>query len=165
MKVYLDVIFLINFLYDFLILSSVSVLLKKHARISRIVFGCIVGSVALITLFYPLSNFLLLLFKVVLSVIIVFVTFGTKRFFETLFYFYIITIVIGGSQVMISGSYYDVNIISLGFISPVIVCLYIKEMKKYRLSISKYYDVIIVNGDKVYKQLNLKFCRICTFSF
>ena len=30
MKVYLDVIILVNTLYDFLILSSVSILLKKH---------------------------------------------------------------------------------------------------------------------------------------
>ena len=153
MKVYLDVIFIINFLYDFLILSSVSVLLKKHTKIGKIIFGSLVGSVDLITLFYPLKAVLLLMFKVLLSVVIVLVVFGKRKFFETLFYFYIITIVIGGSQYMITGNYYEVNIITFGLISPVIIYLYIKEMKRYRLSISKYYDVIIVSNGEVFKML------------
>ena len=151
MKIYLDVIFIINFLYDFLILSSVSVLLKKHAKLSRLLISSLVGSISLITLFISFNNIVLLIFKVVLSVLMVLISFGRKRFFETIFYMYIVTIVIGGSQFMLTGNYYEVNIITFGIISPVIVYLYIKSMREYQVSITKYYDVLIVSGSYTLK--------------
>ena len=151
MKIYLDVIFIINFLYDFLILSSVSILLKKHAKLSRIIISSLVGSIALITLFIKLNNILLLVFKVLLSVIMVVICFGTKRFFNTLFYFYIITIILGGSQYLITGNYYEVNIITFGIVSPIIIYLYIKSMKEYQISITKYYNVIIISNNDTFK--------------
>lgn len=151
MKVYLDVIFIINALYDFLILSTVSVVLKRHASFKRILFGVLVGSVSLITLFFSLSNLILLVFKLLLSIFIVLVTFGKRKMLENLFYFYIVTIIIGGSQYMITGNYYEVNIITFGIISPIIIYFYIRSMKSYKLSINKNYDVIVISGTHTIK--------------
>ena len=151
MKVYLDVIFILNFLYDFLILSSVSVLLKRHAKLSRILISSLIGSISLITLFVGFNNILLSLFKVSLSLVMVLICFGKRRFFESLFYMYIVAIVIGGSQYMLTGNYYEVNIVTFGLLSPVVVYLYIKSMNEYKISITKYYDVVIVSGSNTYK--------------
>lgn len=146
MKIYLDVIFLINFLYDFLILSSVSVLLKKHAKLSRLLISSLVGSVSLITLFISFDNFFLLIFKFILSLVMVIIAFGVKRIIYNLFYMYVITVILGGTQYMLTGNYYEVNIITFGIVSPIIIILYIRSMKNYKLSITKYYDVLIISG-------------------
>lgn len=151
MKIYLDLIMLINLFYDFLILSSVSVVLKRHASLKRIIFGVLIGSITFITLFIKFNNILLLLFKLVVSILMVLVTFGRRRFFENLFYLYIVTIIIGGSQYLLTGNNYEVNIVAFMIISPIIIYFYIRSMKEYKLSISKYYDVIIISGTNTYK--------------
>lgn len=52
---------------------------------------------------------------------------------------------------MLTGNYYEINILTFGIISPIIIYLYIKSMKEYRLSITKYYDVIIISGNDTIK--------------
>lgn len=80
----------------------------------------------------------------------VIVTFGPKRFYENLFYFYIVTIIIGGFQYLMTGDEYQVNIIIMGILSPIIIGLYIKSQRAYKLEITKEYHVVIVDGDDAY---------------
>ena len=48
------------------------------------------------------------------------VTYKDKDIISEIFYFYVIAIILGGSQVMISGSYYKVNLIFMLIVSPLI---------------------------------------------
>ena len=150
MKVYLDLVIIINFLYDFLILASVSVLLKRHASIKRILFGSLVGMSSILVLFLSLSKITLLLFKIITSLSMVIITFGPKKLGENIFYFYIITIIIGGFQYLITGDEYQVNILIMAIFSPIIIYLYIKSQREYKKEITKLYNVIIIDQDLAY---------------
>ncbi len=150
MKVYVDLIFVINVLYDFLILISVSLLLKKNVSFKRILFGCLIGTSTMITLFLSLNKIVLLLLKLITSLSMVIVTFGPKKFYENLFYFYIITIIIGGFQYLVTGDAYRVNIVIMGILSPILIGLYIKSQRDYKLEITKHYSVVIVDGENAY---------------
>ena len=45
MKVYLDLLFILNFLLDFIILSAVNYILKRNVKEGRIVLGSLIGTV------------------------------------------------------------------------------------------------------------------------
>lgn len=151
MKVYLDIIFIVNLLYDFLILASVSILLKRNADFKHILFGCFIGISTMCTLFLELEKIILIMLKFITSLVMVVVTFGPKKIIENTFYFYIITIIIGGFQYLITGNEYEVNIILMGILSPIIIALYIKSQRDYKNKINKIYDVIIIDNDNAYK--------------
>lgn len=151
MKIYLDLIFLINYAYDFLILLSVSILLKRIVSLKRIFIASLIGSLSIITLFVSLDGIFLLLLKLVLSFIMVLVTFGKSGYFTNLFYFYIITIILGGSTYLIDGDNTTVNIILMFLIGPIIVFLYILNNKKIKLELSTIYDVILIDSDNTIK--------------
>lgn len=153
MKVYLDLIILINFVYDFLILTSTSVLLKRNIPLKKIILGSLMGLFSICTLFLNLNNIVLLFFKFILSLIMVIFTFGNKNICENTFYFYLIAIIIGGSQYMLTGNAYQVNIIMMIIISPIILGIYLYAMKKYKTDLKKIYDCIIIDKDNTY---NLK---------
>lgn len=150
MKIYLDLVIIINFLYDFLILISVSILLKRNTPFKKILFGSLIGSSSIITLFLSLSKITLILFKIITSLSMVIITFGPKKIVENTFYFYIITIIIGGFQYLLTGDPYKVNIIIMGILSPLIISLYIKSQKDYKKKLNKIYNVIIIDGDYAY---------------
>ena len=75
MKVYLDLIIVLNFFYDTLIVLAVSVLLKEKVEMKRVFLSSLIGEIALITLFVRLDNIYLLLLKIILSLIMVFISF------------------------------------------------------------------------------------------
>lgn len=150
MKVYLDVIFIINLVYDFLILCSVSILLKRNADFKHLMYGVLVGTSSMCTLFLELNKVVLILFKFITSIVMVVFAFGPKNLKENIFYFYIVTIIIGGSQYLLTGSEYQVNLIAMAIISPIIIFLYVKSQRDYKLKYTKHHSVIIVDGEYAY---------------
>lgn len=151
MKIYLDLIFLINYAYDFLILLSVSILLKRIVSLKRIFIASLIGSLSIITLFVSMDGIFLLLLKLILSFIMVLISFGRSGYFTNLFYFYIITIILGGSAYLIDGDNTTVNLVLMFLIGPVIVFLYILNNKKIKLELSTIYDVILIDSDNTIK--------------
>lgn len=151
MKVYIDLIVVINFFYDFLILSATSTLLKRNIGIVRIIISAIIGELSLITLFISLDKISLILLKVFLSLVMVLISFGKEKLLENMFYFYVITIVLGGSSYMLGGDAYLTNVLVLMILSPIIITLYIKSIKEYKSKLNCLYDVILVEGENTYK--------------
>ncbi|MCH5167138.1 MAG: sigma-E processing peptidase SpoIIGA [Erysipelotrichales bacterium] len=151
MKVYIDLIIVINFFYDFLIISSTSTLLKRNINLKKVFVSSLVGELSLLTLFISFDKTLLIIFKVLLSVLMVYISFGRKKFLENIFYFYIITIVLGGSCYLLGGDNYLINIIMLMIFSPIIITLYIKSLREYKERINTHHDVIIIDGENTYK--------------
>lgn len=153
MKVYIDVIVIINFIYDALIIASTSILLKRNISIKRIILGALIGEVSICLLFIKLDSLILFIFKVLLSLLMVFISFGKNDLLNNLFYFYIITIVIGGGEYLICDNNYKVNILFLIVLGPIISYLYIKSIKDYKYKLSIMHDVILIDGDNI---INLK---------
>lgn len=156
MTIYIDLVFLINLIMDFYILSGVKFLLKLNTKFYRIALGSIVGSLSIFLLFFSLSTTTLNIIKFIISALMILITFGKNKFFNNLFYLYIISIFLGGSIYLINDSLgykvdsflfinngYSINIIILLIISPIVIFLYIKEFLKLKKKINTTYNVII----------------------
>lgn len=156
MTIYIDLVFFINLIMDFYILSGVKFLLKLQTKLYRIILGSIIGSSSILLLFLKLNTLELNIYKILISIIMTYVTFGKNKFFNKLFYLYIISIIVGGSLYLINDSLgykvdsfifinngYSINLIILLIISPLIIYLYIKEFLKFKKKINTTYNVII----------------------
>lgn len=164
MKIYLDLVFLLNLFFDFLILYGVCRVLKRKIKLIRLLFGSFVAASSISLLFLSLNSFTLFLVKVFYSFLIILVTFGKGGFFKNFVYFYLISIILGGSLYLldISFSYnnkgvlfidngYQINFFLMLIVVPVIIGLYIRENIHYKNTISNIYEVEIFIKDKVYK--------------
>ncbi|MEG2458054.1 MAG: sigma-E processing peptidase SpoIIGA, partial [Bacilli bacterium] len=78
MKVYVDLVLFLNFFIDFLILMSVSLVLKRNSSLKRIVLSSIIGSLTIFILFFNIGSFLMFIIKFSMSLILVLVSFGYK---------------------------------------------------------------------------------------
>lgn len=170
MKVYIDLIIFINFAFDFILLLSVSFILKRHASLKRITLGAILGGLTLLVLFVPFTTLTLFLMKVVLSILIVIVTFGFKDLkyvLLNLFYFYITSIVLGGFMYYLNVEFSYKNIgmifyhkgVSINYLfilvfAPIILYFYTKEMNKFKIRNSLSYKVDVYLKDKKVVRLN-----------
>ena len=99
MKVYLDLVMFVNFFLDFLLLLSVSIILKRNANIKRVIFASFIGGLSILALFFKISNFQLFILKFIISLLMVIIAFNYKDFkytFFNLLYLYITSIFLGG---------------------------------------------------------------------
>lgn len=162
MTIYIDLVFFINLTMDLYILSGVKFLLKLQTKLYRIILGSIIGSSSILLLFLKLNTLELNIYKILISIIMTYVTFGKNKFFNKLFYLYIISIIVGGSLYLINDSLgykvdsfifinngYNINLIILLIISPLIIYLYIKEFLKFKKKINTTYNVIIKIKNKI----------------
>ncbi|GHH96476.1 sigma-E processing peptidase SpoIIGA [Neobacillus kokaensis] len=103
MIVYLDVIWMLNFLFDSLLLYLTAIFLKRKIRFWRLAAGGFTGSLIILLSFTPLnvySNHPIA--KLFCSFMMVLVTFGYKRlsfFMKALFTLYVSTFLIGGALI------------------------------------------------------------------
>ena len=149
MKIYIEIVILINFIYDFLILLTISSTLKRNRKIYYYLLSSLIGSLSLILLFIKMNNILLFLLKILISVIMVIVAFGYKSFKYTLanlFYFYMTSIILAGFLYLLKGknANFNLNYILLLIISPIILFIYYKSNKTLKNTYSDYYKIKIV---------------------
>lgn len=162
MKIYLDVVFFINFFFDFVLLFGTKYILKRRTKLIRIILGSIIGGGSIFFLFIPLNTFSLFILKIIISMIMILVTFGEKSFFKTYLYFYILSIFLGGAMYLINDTFsyknkgivflsngLSINLIVMIIISPIIIYLYVKEKKSYKNNYNNCYLVdIFINKRK-----------------
>ena len=145
MKVYLDLIFFINFMFDLLLLMTVSIECKVFSKKRRLFISSFLGSLSTFLLFLPLNNFSLFLFKVVISIIMIFVGFkitSKELFFSLIKSLYGNSIILGGLIYFLNNQFSykqkgfifihdgtSLNLIIILISSPIIFYLYHKMMK------------------------------------
>ena len=155
MKIYVDIIFLINLIYDFLILSSVNVVLKRFIKPKRIFFASFFGSVSAFSIFLPILNNIYI--TIILSIIMVIIAFGYKDFIylkNNLIYFYMVSVIYAGFLYLINLKFnkhidmldaYNykvlINFIGLMILSPIIYILHLYSYKNYSINHSNYYKL------------------------
>lgn len=170
MKVYVDLIILLNFYLDFLLLMTTSVTLKRNTSLKRILLGTLIGSLSILFLFYSISSFWLFFVKLGIAIFMVVITFGYKDLKYTLNnlgYFYMISVILGGFLYYLNLEFsythiglifinkgISVNAVFLILISPVILYIYYKQSKKFKTNYNLIYDITI--GLKNKKILKLK---------
>ena len=160
MKIYLDLVFILNFLYDLLLLMTVDLTLKRHTKFKRLVFSAILGAISLLILFIPCGEIILFLFKVIVSILMLLIAFGYKnvKYFGTnMLYLYMCSVILGGFLYLLNIEfsykreglifYYDgfsINYLLLLIIAPIILFLYVREHKKFKSTYNYNYRVSIV---------------------
>ena len=163
MTIYIDIILLINFIIDLLLLLSVSFLLKRRASITRIIISSSIGSLSTLLLFVIHNNFLLLIYKLLISIIMIIITFKYNNFHyfkDNLIYLYIISIILGGTIYLINNQISSINngliftsnnlkinLFLLTIITPIIIYKYLITTKNYQITYSNYYDIDIYYND------------------
>ncbi|TYR82831.1 sigma-E processing peptidase SpoIIGA [Priestia megaterium] len=100
MPIYLDLIWLLNFGLDAILLMLCATVLKRKYKWWRLCIGAFIGSLIVLLMFTPFSNVMLHpVIKILFSIFMVLVTFGYKRlrfFLENVLTFYFATFVVGG---------------------------------------------------------------------
>ena len=166
MKIYVDFVLFLNFMFDFLLLLGVSILLKRNSSINRIILGAFFGSLTTLLLFFKISNLVLFLFKFFVSIIMILISFGFKDIkyvFKNFIFLYLLSMVLGGTLygLNIQFSYkkiglvffqdVSINVIFLIVVAPIIIYFYLKQMNNYKNNYANYYRIRINFADKEYK--------------
>jgi len=157
MTIYVDLIAILNFAIDFLLLMTVNLTLKRNTSIKRMLLGSLIGSLTLIFLFLPISSILLFFFKIVTSFLICITTFQFKdlRFtLQNMIYFYMTGTILGGFLYYLNLEFsykhegivffhhgLSVNFLFLIIISPIILYIYIRSQKKLKTQYAHYYTL------------------------
>jgi len=165
-KVYVDLVLILNIAMDFLLLLATSVILKRNIKFYRIILGGIAGGISIIFLFLNLNNLELFLFKLIVSTIMVLITFSFKNikyFFNNLLYLYLLSIILGGGIYLLDvqfnyqnnglvfiNSGFSLNVVVLVIVGPFIIYSYIKSMKKFKQNYSNLYKVDMIYKNKKY---------------
>ncbi|MBO9130256.1 sigma-E processing peptidase SpoIIGA [Bacillus sp. 165] len=103
MVVYADVIWLLNFCIDGLLLLLTAVILKRKVKRWKVLLGAFIGSTIVIFAFTPFAYIMNHpIAKLLYSVVMVYTVFGFQRFrtfFQTVMMFYFVTFMVGGGLI------------------------------------------------------------------
>ena len=164
MKIYIDLILLLNFGFDLLLLISVSIILRRKKETYKLLLAAFIGSLSTLTLFIKINSLELFILKIIISIIMILISFGYKTLkytIKNLIYLYISSIVLGGSLYLlnIEISYKNkgiifykngmsINFIILVILSPIIIYIYTKESKNLKNNYSNYHEIKIKIKDE-----------------
>lgn len=167
MKIYVDLVLFINFGLDFLLLLSVAIVLKRKVEMYKVLIAAFIGSLSILLLFIKINSFQLFLFKIFVSILMLLVSFGYKNikyFLKNFLFLYINSVVLGGFMYFINIQFsykndglifynngLSINIIFLIVSSPIIIYIYIKQIKTLKLNYNSYYNLNIYLNNKVIK--------------
>lgn len=166
MKIYLDIVLLINFGFDFLLLLSVSLILRRNASIYKLLIGSFIGSISILTLFMKINSIQLFFIKLIISILMCISSFKYKNIkytIKNIIFLYISSIVLGGALYLLNiefsyknqGIIFYKNKLSINFIiliitTPIILYIYIKECKSLKTNYSNYHKVEIkINNETI----------------
>lgn len=166
MKIYLDLVFFMNFFIDFLLLFTVNKVLKRNKSLKRIILGGLVGSLSTILLFFSLNNIQLFILKLGISLMMIIVCFSYHSLKETLIntlYLYFVSIILGGFlyyldlelSYSVIGNVFFTNGVNLNktlifILSPLIIYFYIKQNSHQKKRNKTIYKVELIQGKKKY---------------
>ena len=154
MKIYIEFVYIINFLLDFMILYGTKRLLKINKSIIRIVFSSSIGMLTTIFLYTNISGLELFFIKIIFSVMMIIVAFGFNNIFKNIFYFYLLSIILGGMIYLFDfkiSFYFNCVFLVVGCLF--ILFIIVKELMNYRIHISDKYNVSITYNKKTYLTL------------
>ncbi|MBQ1813169.1 MAG: sigma-E processing peptidase SpoIIGA [Bacilli bacterium] len=159
MKVYIDVIFFINIFFDFILLLSVSLILRRNVKIYKIILGSIVGGISILFLFLPINKITLFFLKIIIAILMCITAFNYKDIkytIKNIIFLYLISVLLGGALYLLNIEFsyknnglifyhngLSINIILIIIVTPIILYFYVKEMKDLKNNYSKYYKVNI----------------------
>lgn len=166
MKIYLDLVLILNFFLDFILLIAMGIILKRKINIYLITISSFIGSLSILILFFKINSLMLFIIKLLLSLIMIIIAYpkkSLKYFLNNFLVFYIVSLFLGGVLYMINinlaykntGLIFfhnglSINFVLLLFLAPIIVFLYVKEQKMIKNKYNNYYKTVInINNKQV----------------
>ena len=159
MTIYIDLVILLNFGIDLLLLFAVAIILRRQTTLTKLFISALVGSITILSMFIELNSLSLFLIKIIISIIMCLITFGYRNIKYTLnnlFYLYTSSIILGGFLYLLNLEcsykheglmfYYNglsVNFIVLIILSPIIIYAYVKQGLNLKNNYSNYYNIDI----------------------
>ena len=147
MIIYIDLLIIVNFLFDFLLLLTINIALKRYTKIYRLILASLFGEITLLSLFIPISSYLLTILKVVMGIIMVLIAFGYKNIKYSLYnalYLYMTSVILGGFIYFLNIEFENMNYLIILFIAPIILYGFIKSIKALKEIKNYYYNVSIL---------------------
>ena len=147
MIIYIDLLFILNFVYDLLLLMTVSITLKRNTKIIRLLMGTLFGSLTTFIIFIKISKYLIFFIKILCSIGMLLITFGfynIKYFINNMIYLYMCSVILAGFLYYLKIEFNNISYLISLLIGPLILYLYINEQKKLKKIINYYHDVIII---------------------
>lgn len=165
MTIYIDEVLVLNFFFDFLILLTVSLILKRNTKIINILYGSIIGSLSIFLLFLDISIYLSILYKISISIMIIYTTFGFKNFnyfIKNIIYFYFVSVFLGGGLYLLNNSlnyhngivFYNksnLNLLVIILMTPILLYIYIKRLREIKNNYNNYYNITFFIKDVSFK--------------
>ena len=157
MTIYVDLLFILNFIYDFLLLITVSITLKRNISVKRLLMGALFGAISTFIIFIPINKYILFILKLITSLIMVIITYkfkDIKYFINNIIYLYMCSVILAGFLYFLKIEFNNLSYIISLLIAPLILCLYIKEQKKLKKIVNYYKKVIITLKNNKIIELN-----------
>lgn len=150
MDIYIDLFFLFNVVMDAIVITSVSILLKRRTSIYRILLSSLVGGICSLLMFLNINKIIIEIISVIVMVLISFGYKNIRYIVKNIFYMYILSVLLGGLLYLFNirvTTNVLITYLIIIIISMEVMILYIKEMKKMKNNYNNYYDVDIVFKD------------------
>lgn len=164
MKIYLDYVFIINFLFDFILLLGISIVLKRNASKLKLFIGSFMGGLSGFVILLNISSTIFFVLKLLLGLLIVIITFSYKNIKYTtnnFIYLIILSILLGGSLYLLNievfktvlgnsitnNKLYIILLLITGFITIIFYSKYILKTK--RITKNKYKTTIYINNKEL----------------
>lgn len=164
MKVYLDYVFFINFLFDFILLLGISIVLKRNIPKIRLLISSFIGGLSGFIILFSISSFFFFILKLMLGLLMIIICFSYKNLKYTMnnfIYLIILSVLLGGSlyflnievsktifgNSLMNKSIYVVLLLIVGFFVTVIYAKYISRSKKS--VVNKHKTIIYLNNKPI----------------
>ena len=146
MKIYIDLFFLFNIIMDAIIITSVSLLLRRKTTVPRIIISSLLGGASSLFLLTSFNKIVIELLSVLIMVFIAFKYVNIRYTIKNILYMYILSVLLGGLiylfNIRVTTSPLITYLIII-IISMEVMFLYIKEIKKMKNNYNNYYNVDI----------------------
>ena len=155
--VYIDLLIIEDILMNYLIIVSVSIILKRITNFKKIVISSIIGLIPLIFIFIISNSLIIFLLTFIFSILMSVISFDYKCIIYTIkniIYMYFVSIFLAGSIYLVNTNLlpnidnYLLNVIILITISPIITIIFIKTINNLKVNYSNYYIIDIYLKDK-----------------
>ena len=151
-------------MFDFLLLLTVKIVLKKKVKCYRILLASFFGAFSIFFLFLKLNSITLFLLKVIISLIMIIISFGItsiNEFIKNTLYLYFVSIILGGFlyYLNLEFSYDNIGLIFInnGFSINIkqdknlkIINNYYYQVDIYYKNFKKSYNAYLDTGNKLY---------------
>ena len=146
-----------NVWIDFLLLLFVAIVLKRNYSVLRIFLGSFIGGCSTFFLFFNISSSCLFLLKIFISCLMIIASFSfnnIKNFIESIFYFYVVSIILAGVIYLVKNNYnfnsFGDNFLLLFFVTPIVLFIYYKNVKRVNNYYNKLYKVKLYYNENIY---------------